>query len=234
MICFDKGSGDFENFPHLPTMLVTAHTLLHTPTPTLPRRTPSPLALERRAVFSLPLLLLPLSAPAADTFDFVENGPPATLRYQHACNEAIHWMCPMHAGKVKQLTEIEARGALTKKVEAATAAGKGIDVDRRGVVNEKALFSEDFYFKYGLRPTPAEVVESPFLPPQAELPFAPVQRRYTGYQKYQGRINGGLTLFSGELRSAIEKGCMRRGIDARAGGCKEGCTCARVGLRTGG
>jgi len=109
-------------------------------------------------------------------------------------------------GKVKQLTEIEARGALTKKVEAATAAGKGIDVDRRGVVNEKALFSEDFYFKYGLRPTPAEVVESPFLPPQAELPFAPVQRRYTGYQKYQGRINGGLTLFSGELRSAIEKG----------------------------
>ena len=45
---------------------------------------------------------------------------------------------------------------------------------------------------------------SPFLPPQAELPFAPVQRRYTGYNKYQGRIQTGITLYSSTLRSAIE------------------------------
>lgn len=35
------------------------------------------------------------------------------------------------------MTELEARDALTKKVEAATAAGKGLDVDRRGQYNEK-------------------------------------------------------------------------------------------------
>ena len=36
------------------------------------------------------------------------------------------------------MTELEARDALTKKVEAATAAGKGLDIDRRGQYNEKA------------------------------------------------------------------------------------------------
>jgi hypothetical protein len=107
-------------------------------------------------------------------------------------------------GTVRQMTEIEARDALTKKVEAATAAGKGIDVERRGAVNEKALFSEDFYFKYGLRPTPAEVANSPFLPPQAELPFAPIKRRYEGYSKYSGRIQRGVDLYSGELRDKVE------------------------------
>merc|ERR1719217_1374554 len=101
------------------------------------------------------------------------------------------------------MTELEARDALTKKVEAATAGGKGLDVNRRGAVNEKALFSEDFYFKYGLRPTPDEVLKSPFLPPQAELPFAPIQRRYTGYNKYHERIERGVSLYTGELRSAI-------------------------------
>ena len=83
--------------------------------------------ISRRAMLPLPLLLLgmPLIGNAADTFDFVENGV------------------------TKKMTEIEARDALTKKVEAATKAGKGIDAERRGAVNEKALFSEDFYFKYG-------------------------------------------------------------------------------------
>ena len=76
--------------------------------------------LARRALLPLPLLLLPYKTPAADTFDFVENG------------------------KVKQLTELEARDALTRKVEKATAAGKGLDTERRGNLNEKALFSEDF------------------------------------------------------------------------------------------
>jgi len=152
--------------------------------PTLPAVPPAAAAaLSRRAVFPLPaLLLFPLASPAADTFDYVEDG------------------------KVKQLTELEARDRLSKKVDAATAAGKGIDVERRGFTNEKALFSEDFYFKYGLRPTPDEVLVSPFLPPQAELPFAPVQRRYTGYQKFQDRINRGIATYQGELRDAVDKG----------------------------
>ena len=42
-----------------------------------------------------------------------------------------------------ELTEMEARDALSKKVNAATAAGKGLDIERRGQFNEKALFSED-------------------------------------------------------------------------------------------
>mmetsp|Transcript_74255 Transcript_74255/g.123940 ORF Transcript_74255/g.123940 Transcript_74255/m.123940 type:complete len:281 (+) Transcript_74255:21-863(+) len=138
--------------------------------------------LSRRALLPLPMLLFaaPPAAPGADTFEYVEDG------------------------KVKQLTELEARGALTKKVNAATEAGKGIDVNKRGQFNEKALFSEDFYFKYGLRPTPSEVMQSPFLPPQAELPFAPISRRYNGYSKFSQRIQSGLALYSGSLRSAIE------------------------------
>merc|ERR1719149_526651 len=144
--------------------------------------TPGP-TLSRRATFlgALPLLLTPLAATAADTFDFVEGGV------------------------TKKMTEIEARDALTKKVEAATKAGKGIDADRRGAVNEKALFSEDFYFKYGLRPDPEEVSKSPFLPPQAELPFAPMKRRYAGYNKYEQRIKDGIALYQGELLEAVKK-----------------------------
>lgn len=103
-----------------------------------------------------------------------------------------------------EMTEIEARDALTKKVEAATKAGKGIDVERRGAVNEKALFSEDFYFKYGLRPDPQEVLVSPYLPPQAELPFAPIKRRYEGYSKYSGRIQTGIELYSTVLHDAVD------------------------------
>ena len=44
-------------------------------------------------------------------------------------------------GVTKTLTEIEARDVLTQKVKAATEAGKGLDVERRGQFNEKALFS---------------------------------------------------------------------------------------------
>ena len=91
--------------------------------------------LARRAVLPLPFLLAlpPLRTPAADTFDYVQDG------------------------KVKQLTELEARDALTKKVDAATAAGKGIDAERRGGFNEKALFSEDFCAAL-LFPAPAAAV----------------------------------------------------------------------------
>ena len=105
-------------------------------------------------------------------------------------------------GQVKQLTEIEARNELTKKLDAATAAGKGLDVERRGQFNEKALFSEDFYFKYGLRPTPEDMKAKPL----EELPFVPVQRRYTGYKKYNERVAQGLSLYSGDLAALIEKG----------------------------
>jgi hypothetical protein len=144
---------------------------------------PGPILSRRATLFgALPLLLTPLAATAADTFDFVEGGV------------------------TKKMTEIEARDALTKKVEAATKAGKGIDVERRGAVNEKALFSEDFYFKYGLRPDPEEVLVSPYLPPQAELPFAPIKRRYDGYSKYQQRIQTGIQLYSNELHDAVEAG----------------------------
>ena len=70
---------------------------------------------------------------------------------------------------------------MTKKLEAAALSGKGIDVDKRGQFNEKALFSEDFYFKFGLRPTPEDLKNKPV----EDLPFAPIQRRYTGYKKYE-------------------------------------------------
>uniref|UniRef100_A0A7S0Q0H0 Uncharacterized protein n=1 Tax=Coccolithus braarudii TaxID=221442 RepID=A0A7S0Q0H0_9EUKA len=109
-------------------------------------------------------------------------------------------------GKVKQLTEIEARDVLTKKVEAATAAGKGLDVNRRGQFNEKALFSEDFYFKYGLRPTPEDLVVKREREGTPEIPYSPVQRRYNGYKKFEPRINAGLALYAGAYRSAIRDG----------------------------
>jgi len=142
-----------------------------------------PAALSRRAIISGAAAAVGspvLAARAADTFDYVENGV------------------------TKKMTEIEARDALTKKVEAATAAGKGLDPDRRGALNEKALFSEDFYFKYGLRPDPEEVSKSPFLPPQAELPFAPMKRRYAGYNKYEERIKNGIALYQGDLLAAVK------------------------------
>ena len=148
------------------------------------RSSAEPPPLSRRALLPLPLLplLLPAAAPAADTFEYVENG------------------------EAKQLTEIQARDALTKKVEAATAAGKGLDLERRGQFNEKALFSEDFYFKYGLRPSASEALASPYVPPQGELPFSPVQRRYNGYTKYASRITTGIEAYSGALREAVAGG----------------------------
>eukprot|EP00325_Prymnesiales_sp_UTEX-LB-985_P010092 CAMPEP_0174713672 /NCGR_PEP_ID=MMETSP1094-20130205/14265_1 /TAXON_ID=156173 /ORGANISM="Chrysochromulina brevifilum, Strain UTEX LB 985" /LENGTH=263 /DNA_ID=CAMNT_0015912873 /DNA_START=63 /DNA_END=854 /DNA_ORIENTATION=+ len=109
-------------------------------------------------------------------------------------------------GVTKKLTEIEARDELTKKVAAATAAGKGLDVERRGQFNEKALFSEDFYFKYGLRPTPEDLQTKRDREGPPEIPFAPVQRRYTGYKKFEGRINSGLELYTGAYRTAIQEG----------------------------
>lgn len=109
-------------------------------------------------------------------------------------------------GVTKQLTEIEARAELTKKVEAATAAGKGLDVERRGQFNEKALFNEDFYFKYGLRPTPSDLQAKREKEGVPEIPYAPVQRRYTGYKKFEPRITAGLTLYTGAYREAIEQG----------------------------
>jgi hypothetical protein len=56
-----------------------------------------------------------------------------------------------------------------------------------GTSSEGLLFAS-LCPRYGLRPTPDEVLKSPFLPPQAELPFAPIKRRYTGYSKYQERV----------------------------------------------
>ena len=134
--------------------------------------------LARRALLPLPLLLLtglPLRTPAADMFEF--NGK---------------------AG----LTELEIRAEMNKKLEAASASGKGIDVERRGQFNEKALFSEDFYFKFGLRPTPEDLKNKPV----EELPFAPIQRRYTGYKKYEERISTGLDLYGGVLRTKVQEG----------------------------
>lgn len=100
------------------------------------------------------------------------------------------------------LTELEVRAQMTKKLEAAALSGKGIDVDKRGQFNEKALFSEDFYFKFGLRPTPEDLKNKPV----EELPFAPIQRRYTGYKKYEERINAGLGMYGGVLRTKVQEG----------------------------
>lgn len=149
--------------------------------------------LGRRAV--LPLLASGLAAPAlaADGLGVADGaiGDKFTVTAN---------------GVTKQLTEIEARDQLTKKVEAATAAGKGLDVERRGQFNEKALFSEDFYFKYGLRPTPSDLRAKREREGVPEVPFAPVQRRYNGYKKFEPRISGGLALYAGAYRTAIEEG----------------------------
>jgi len=109
-------------------------------------------------------------------------------------------------GVTKTLTEIEARDVLTQKVKAATEAGKGLDVEKRGQFNEKALFSEDFYFKYGLRPSPEDLRAKREKEGPPEIPFAPVQRRYTGYKKFEPRIRSGLALYSGAYRIAISEG----------------------------
>ena len=143
---------------------------------------------RRTALLPLPLLFLPFqNAHATDGLGVADGS------ISDKFNVVVD-------GQTKQLTEIEARDALTKKMEAATAAGKGLDVDRRGQFNEKALFSEDFYFKYGLRPTPEDMKAKPL----EEIPFVPVQRRYTGYKKYQDRITQGLELYSNDLRTLIE------------------------------
>jgi hypothetical protein len=152
---------------------------MHLPGPPvqLGLQAPGPV-LARRALLPLPLLLLtglPLRTPAVDTFEF--NGK---------------------AG----LTELEVRAQMTKKLEAAALSGKGIDIEKRGQFNEKALFSEDFYFKFGLRPTPEDLKNKPV----EDLPFAPIQRRYTGYKKYEERIKAGLDLYGGVLRTKVQEG----------------------------
>ncbi len=128
-------------------------------------------------------------------------------------------------------TEIEARAALSNKMDAASEVGKGIDVDRRGQFNEKALFSEDFYYKFGLRPTAADARAKLALAVEnGEVPFAPIQRRYTGYTKYNERIRSGAALYAGGLRDAVlggswgeiaqllEKGSKGRGSNAQGEG----------------
>ena len=153
----------------------------------------APVQFGRRAV--LPLIASGLAAPA-----FAQDG-------LGVADGAIGDKFSVTAGGVtKQLTEIEARDELTKKVEAATAAGKGLDVERRGQFNEKALFSEDFYFKYGLRPTPSDLVAKREREGVPEIPFAPIQRRYNGYKKFEPRITSGLALYAGEYRTAIADG----------------------------
>jgi len=146
-------------------------------------------SMSRRALLPLPLVALPFAAAATDGLGMPQEG---TISDTFAFKKSD--------GTVKQLTEIEAREELTKKLEAATAAGKGLDIERRGQFNEKALFSEDFYFKYGLRPTPEDMEAKPL----EELPFVPVQRRYTGYKKYQERISTGLALYSDDLKQLID------------------------------
>ena len=96
----------------------------------------------------------------------------------------------------QQLSENQQRQALEKII---TSRG-GLDPQRRGQFNEKALFSEDFYFKYGLRPTPEEVNQRP----KDDLPFSPVQRRYSGYSKYSQRILSGLVAYQ-QLETIILK-----------------------------
>ena len=60
-------------------------------------------------------------------------------------------------------------------VAAVQAEAKPFDPSRRGAFNEKALFKEDFYFKFGVAPKFKDgVVE---LPKGADLPFSPVKRR---------------------------------------------------------
>lgn len=91
-------------------------------------------------------------------------------------------------------TENEAR----LRLEAEIAKRGGLDINRRGQFNEKALFTEDFYYKYGLRPTPSDIFAK-----TPEIPFSPVKRRYTGYEKYAPRIRSGIAAFVA-LGAAVE------------------------------
>ena len=56
--------------------------------------------------------------------------------------------------------------------------------------------------RFGLRPTPEDLKNKPV----EELPFAPIQRRYTGYKKYEERINAGLGMYGGVLRTKVQEG----------------------------
>lgn len=51
-----------------------------------------------------------------------------------------------------------------------------------------------------------------------ELPFSPVQRRYTGYQKFSPRIIEGLDAYEGTLRNAINKGDWAATLEATSKG----------------
>ena len=120
-------------------------------------------------------------------------------------------------------------------VAAVQAEAKPFDPSRRGAFNEKALFEEDFYFKFGVAPKFKDgVVE---LPKGADLPFSPVKRRRAmatlcfavahpgprslaprrgsrfprarageAYAKFATRLNDGVAAVTFELSSALAAG----------------------------
>jgi hypothetical protein len=97
----------------------------------------------------------------------------------------------------------ELRNALNKLIEEFTAVGKGADPDRRGDSNQKALFDKDFYYSYGIRPSPSDT--NRFLAGE-KMPFADPEQKIQGYQKYERGINKGLSVYSGELKNFIQDG----------------------------
>ena len=85
----------------------------------------------------------------------------------------------------------------------------GFDIERRGVVNEKALFSEDFYFKYGLRGSAVRrgaPVSVRAAAGGGAVPFSPIKRRYGGYSKYAERIQGGIAIYTGRCATPSTRG----------------------------
>eukprot|EP00617_Octactis_speculum_P007754 CAMPEP_0185796362 /NCGR_PEP_ID=MMETSP1174-20130828/161040_1 /TAXON_ID=35687 /ORGANISM="Dictyocha speculum, Strain CCMP1381" /LENGTH=266 /DNA_ID=CAMNT_0028491717 /DNA_START=538 /DNA_END=1335 /DNA_ORIENTATION=+ len=75
----------------------------------------------------------------------------------------------------------------------------GPRADRRGLLNKNAIFSNDYFFKFGKLPEPRLGIDPP-----GGMPFVPISRRYTGYKKYIDRVGAGKEQYAKDLKKAID------------------------------
>mmetsp|Transcript_144849 Transcript_144849/g.255309 ORF Transcript_144849/g.255309 Transcript_144849/m.255309 type:complete len:351 (+) Transcript_144849:34-1086(+) len=152
--------------------------------------------LSRRALLSLTsLLLMAPQQVRADTEDKDQLFTRSDGKIRVNVN-----------GEEKLVTSIEARALLDDKIKEMTAKGKGIDVERRGKNNEKAIWPDDFYKKFQIRPTAEEMLNNPQLPfanPKATLPYIDEQQRFQAYDKYEKQVKSGIEAYGTTLKAAI-------------------------------
>lgn len=126
-----------------------------------------------------------------------------------------------NTGFYGEKTEFERRAEQFGIIDKATKAGFGLDEERRGKFNEKALFSDDYYYRTGLRPSPEQIMANkqlPFANKQAELPYVVDRDRQAGFRSYGSRVQMLISEYDTTLKSAIVdkkweevKGLLERG-----------------------